>query len=670
MPNDFVERILLSQFETAKERKKIIARARKTGVTRVMLFDTYGHIEAGHFDLDVTRKRAGIIQKATRDFKAAGLGVGINVHVTIGMNMSPPRSEPLPFEHNVDFDGQVFPETYCPIDPGFQAFTAETYAILAAVEGIDDIWIDDDYRYKTKAAQCFCDIHLAEFAKITGRPWTRDEVVAALESPTPIPTEIGVQWSKLQNRAMIDCARALADAVHNVAPDLRIGFMPPSLNLIFYGGASIAEMAEVLNPASTNPGPSLIRPEYGSYNDLDRLGWSAYAPTWSAHRGYGDSAAFEGWPEIETWPSTGYNHSARVMQMKLGWGAVHGYISTTISSGRLDKPALKAIANAKKQIVEITPFVTSSEWQTRGVSVELSENIVGLRPRAGDTMNLNLEESRIMSRFGIPLWPGGDNGRVVMGNAPLARKDELDEFARDGMVVDRDAFEMLQHMGRDDILGGARLLPMPAFPASEQFMDSSVNGEARGRHVALDSFSVVRHDFPIFDLPESDEFTPLCQFLDQDENPFGVSAWTREWSGGRIAVVPFRLGQASAERGLLAPLRKTQLEAMLEWTSGKQLPVRFGFDSAYDLKVVYRQHTSGKRVFLGFGNFSLDDLTDVTLHLPLFAEAKTVEIRMLDDQGKWKSTESAIGEGGCLKLRGRFGIPDQEIRVYEIIATG
>ena len=658
--NDFVQRIAIGDFETAKARKKIISACRRMGVTRIMMFNTYGHIEPGHVDLDENRRRAEVMTKASRDFRAAGLGVGVNIHVTLGMNMSPPRKVPLVPHHKVDFDGDVFRETYCPFDPGLQAYLAELYGTLATVEGIDDIWIDDDYRYKTKAGQCFCALHLAEFARETGRDWTREQVVEALASRTLVPTETAVQWGRLQNRALSECAAAIAEAVHEVRPSIRIGFMPPWGNLAFYGAQSVREIGRILNPNTKG----LARPEYGGYSDLDRLAWGAYCPTWAMQRTFGDS--YEGWPELEIWPSTGYNHSARVLQMKLVWGAIHGFVSTTLGCSRWDKPVLKAVSSAKAQMAEITPFVTSSDWQASGVSLELSENTVGLRPKA-DVLTLDHFAARLMGRLGLPLWPDGGCGRVLVGNAPLARQDELAEFVREGMIVDRDAFAVLRAMERDDIIGAARMTSPDGYPAAERYAESDLNGMAAGQVVSLEGLSPVRLGLPIYEIPDSPEFTPLCWLDDQDREPLGVNLWARQWAGGKIAVLPFSLNESGCEQGFLTALRKSQFEALLEWLTGRPLPSRFGHAEAYDMQVVYRQHRSDGRVFLGLANFGLDDATEFSIHVPILDGASAAEVRVLDNRGKWKSVQRPVGAGGRLDFRSSLAVPDQEVRAYEII---
>ena len=660
MANDFVQRIAIGEFETARARKKVIAECRRMGATRVMLFNTYGHIEPGHLDLDETRRRADIISHASRDFRAAGLGVGVNIHVTLGMNMSPPRQVPLNAQHTVDFDGDVFTETYCPFDPGFQNYTAETYAILAAVEGIDDIWIDDDFRYKNKAGQCFCPLHLEAFAQDTGRPWTRRQVIDALRSDTLVPTDLAVKWGHVQNRALIDCAGAIADAVRRVAPHLRIGFMPPSHNVSFYGTDSVREICQRLNPNTRG----LARPEYGGYSDIDRVAWGPYCPTWAMQRAVGDT--YEGWPELETWPGTGFNHSARVVQMKLAWGAIHGYVSTTLSGARRDKPILKAIANAKAQITEITPFVTSPDWQTRGVSLELSENTLGLRTKA-DHLTLEHFAARLMTRTGLPIWPAGGCGRVLVGNSPLARADELQQFAREGMIIDRDAFAILREMNRDDIIGPANIIDNPGFPAAERYTKSDLNGKAAAQTVDLAPLAVVRHNLALYHIPDSPEFTPLCWLDDQGRQPLGISTWTRQWSGGKIAVLPFSLNEHDCEHGFLTALRKNQLETILEWLTGQPLPLRFGYGEAFDLQAVYREHRDGDRIFLGLANFGLDDANEFALHLPLLDGAAQAQIRVLDSKGKWRSAQRPVADRGRIDIRTSLGVPDQEVRAYEII---
>jgi len=600
------------------------------------------------------------MNKASRDFRAAGLGVGVNIHVTLGMNMSPPRKTPLPCHHKVDFDGAVFAETYCPLDEGLQQYLADMYATLARVEGIDNIWIDDDFRYKTKAGQCFCPLHLGELAKDTGRDWTRPELVEALPSTSLVPSDLAVTWGRVQDRGLVACARAIADAVHRAAPNVRIGFMPPSGDVSFYGAECVSEIGRVLNPSKRG----LARPEYGAYNDLDRVAWSAYRPTWAMKRAFGDS--YEGWPELETWPGTGYNHSARVAQMKLAWGAIHGYVSTTISTARVDKPMLKAIANAKKQIAQITPFVTSSDWQARGVSLELSENTLGLRTTV-DVLTDEKFAARLVGRTGLPLWPEGGCGRILVGNSPLARREDLAQFAREGMILDRDAFAVLEAMGRDDIAGGARLAPRTGYAAAERFTESELNGKAAGLEVSLAGFSPVRESLPMFQLPDSPEFTVLSRFQDQGRQPMGVSLWARQWADGKIVVLPFSLGEPGTEQGFLTAVRKSQVEALLAWLTGSELPARLGFAEAYDVQIVYRQHCAGDRLFLGLANFGLDDATEFSIYLPLLDGASAAEVRVLDSKGKWRSLERPVGAGGRLEVRGPMAVPDQEVRAFEII---
>jgi hypothetical protein len=241
-------------------------------------------------------------------------------------------------------------------------------------------------------------------------------------------------------------------------------------------------------------------------------------------------------------------------------------------------------------------------------------------------------------------------------------------FAREGMILDRDAFAVLEAMGRDDIIGGARLALRTGYAAAEQFAVLEGNGLFTGQVESLEAFSPVRQNLPVYRLPESSEFTVLSRWNDPDRKPLGVSLWTRQWADGKIAVLPFSLNEFGVEQGFLTARRKSQIEALLTWLTGCELPVRL-CGPAYDVQTVVRQHRSRRRVFLGLANFGLDDATEFAVYLPALAGAACAQVRILDSRGKWREVKRPVGEGGRLKFRGSLAVPAQEVRAYEIRRT-
>lgn len=653
MAMQFVLRLLYGTFEMPAERAWTLERARLMRADRVMLFSARGHNEPAHLDHAEVLRRAAVMREAAVEFRAAGIGVGVNNLATIGMNFSPPRKHRFPFQNLVDADGATYPETFCPLDGDFRQYLDFLYTAWCTVQP-DEVWIDDDFRYKTMAAQCFCPLHLAGFAEFTGREWTREEVVAAIASDGPVPNEMALHWADCQQQGLFSAARAIADAVHRVDPDIRIGFMGITNSVPFYGSVYLHDLCALLNPRQA----PLLRPEYGSYNDESRTLWNAYVPRWCCARAVGDRA--ELWPEMETWPYTGFNHSRRVTRMKLAWGAVFGMTSTTVNIGA-DAGMAGAVGEAKAMVRAIAEVIESPDLVPRGVSLEMSENRTAARSHA-EPIGIEGFAARQLTRMGLPLWPEGGCGRILVGNAPYVRRESLADFAREGLILDRSAFEVLAAMERDDLLGGARSGAMGGLPVEEVCADQAANGRAAGSILSMELAIVVRPTVAGFSLPASSDYTPLGWYLDAEGQRLSPSVWSRVWDGGRLVVLPYALNDANAEYAILNPVRKVQLESLLAWAAGRVLPVRI--ERGCDLAVVYRE--GAKSLVVGLANYALDDADDYALVLPALAGLSMVSARILDDQAHWQAARLPVDEEGRLRLSGPFRVPTQQVRVIEI----
>jgi len=350
--------------------------------------------------------------------------------------------------------------------------------------------------------------------------------------------------------------------------------------------------------------------------------------------------------------------------MKLAWGAVHGFTSSTISVPPWPDWR-RAVAQGKRHVRAVARALADPALRPRGVSLELSEDLVTRRARPGP-LNLEPEPPRVLMRLGLPLWPDGGCGRVLAGNAPLVREAELAQFAREGLLLDRAAFDVLSSMGRDDILGGARSRQMGGIPVLERFADDPLNGLAAGRTMSMEMAIVVRPTLQGFELPQSEEFRPLSSFQDADGHSLSAAAWAREWPGGRLAVLPFRLAETASQNAILNPLRKSQMVGMLEWATGAPLPVIV--EDAPDVAVVYRESQDGGRVVLGLANYSHDGADGLTLRVPLLAGAGEVEARVLGDSVRWRSKRLRVDAGGRIPVGGPLALRAQEVAVLDLTA--
>lgn len=81
---------------------------------------------------------------------------------------------------------------FCPLGDEFLAYIAKAARTLAA-EKPDFFMVDDDTRLITGVNGCYCPLHLAEFARRTGRQRTREEVIADCKADPSLAAE----WDRL-----------------------------------------------------------------------------------------------------------------------------------------------------------------------------------------------------------------------------------------------------------------------------------------------------------------------------------------------------------------------------------------------------------------------------------------------------------------------------------------
>ena len=73
---------------------------------------------------------------------------------------------------------------FCPLDENFKKYIVDVAAMLAAERPVF-IMGDDDIRGFSPKAECFCQLHTAEFNRRTGKNFTPDEYREAVLNATP-----------------------------------------------------------------------------------------------------------------------------------------------------------------------------------------------------------------------------------------------------------------------------------------------------------------------------------------------------------------------------------------------------------------------------------------------------------------------------------------------------
>lgn len=121
-------------------------------------------------------------------------------------------------------DGTPHPFANCPLDETFSKTLARDMADYAAVARPDFIFVEDDFSL-TAANGCFCERHLAEFAKRQGKRYEREELLAILAQDTPEAIALNRAWQALKKDTLIDLAREIRAEMDKKCPEIPIGLM-------------------------------------------------------------------------------------------------------------------------------------------------------------------------------------------------------------------------------------------------------------------------------------------------------------------------------------------------------------------------------------------------------------------------------------------------------------
>ena len=193
----------------------------------------------------------------------------------------------------------------CPRQKAFLDYMRETGRLYAASKPWC-VWLDDDMRvnnhlpatddFNGEFLGCFCDTCVGDFSGEEGRSFTRESLVKAIRADAAMKA----RWERFSFTSLAGLARAIAEGVHEVSPESRMGYefgpWPNQNQLLVF---------EALYQASGRK-KVLARPGGGDYYDNDPFAQVKKSFTMACQmRMLGESPFIEACcPEVECWPRT------------------------------------------------------------------------------------------------------------------------------------------------------------------------------------------------------------------------------------------------------------------------------------------------------------------------------------------------------------------------------
>ena len=477
-----------------------------------------------------------------------------------------------PFVKIVGLNGKESPISACPADPAFRAYFVANLTAVARLAKPFLIMIEDDFQPHNHPNidwyGCFCERHLASFARRTGKVRTREELYRLFhEMKDPDSFRLRCEWERMQCEDLVKLSETLADAVAAVSPHTRLALSAPGCQ----NEPMDVAVARALAGERHRPAVRFHGAHYGMDTPTD-FPPLLHSAQWSRENLPAD---IEFWYEADPCPHNPFFASAARMEAMMSsafamgfdelyfWGLSSSVDALETASDYLDMyraaaPRLQAIRAEARRGRLVGMGVAFDPWERLHV------------PYWGDEPYERGSWHRVIGRMGLPVSLGPQKATLYAGAYAFSAMDDAAVRAcLSGRVfLDGVAAESLIGRGYGDLVG-LRHEPCDTvlFTGERVIADGALIGSAMHQNYGLDGCRVSRL------LPDGAE--ELSVYFAKDPANVVQSALTRFRNrlGGRVAVLALDLRRAVTANLFCARKRELIAEAY-EWLTEEPLPLR------------------------------------------------------------------------------------------------
>ncbi|MFC3800784.1 hypothetical protein [Cohnella sp. GCM10012308] len=593
----------------------LVAFCREGHIDDVMFF--IEPMNLNHTRMEEARPWMETIAKAKARLDLIGVTTSINPLNTLLHDAAGNRlSEDLNFQLMVDPQGTSSSVVACPLCPEWRSYIAEMYAYYATLKPYS-LWIEDDFRFHNHGplewGGCFCDAHLREFARMAGLTSIGREAFVAGLLAGGEPHEYRRIWLDSCRQTLVDVAKLIADAVHRVSPDTRMGLMTSMPSVHAAEGRDWHALIEALGGARH----ALVRPHLPAYRETSGMQYAwlfqevsmltaAYLPPHSELR-----------PELENVPYTSFSKSKTFQKYQVETSLLLGSQGITLNivdmagNGLYPEERAELWLSEEKTFLDAAASLDLSMDQMEGVQVLVNERSAY---RLHTSSPCHMEAlypaeafwSGLLSAFGIAnkyaVNRPESNGAIALSGQSLRNYGEAEIralFAAHAVLLEGDAVDTLCAMGLGSLCG-AKQASWTELQTCEQIVDGrEYAGTREGRmrpYLTLGRFLNVEY--------EEDASIEIVSDIRTVQGVRVCAGMTIV--DGRIFILPY--GQRQPE-GLLNPIRRAVIQEVLAAMPGRR-PLTI---ASYAPHVSVFEYRSGRRQAIALVNHSLDEVDEIAL---------------------------------------------------------
>jgi len=382
-PFTYMLRYALTPDHLESERMEaLIAFCERAAIDDVMFF--IAPMELHHITTVEAKPWLDTISRAMSELEKVGVTTSINPLTTLGHDDATNRLlAGQSFQTMVDPYGREAAVTACPLCPEWRKHIIDVYVHYAAAKPIT-LWVEDDFRFHNHSplewGGCFCEAHMELFAREAGvaRLERSEFVRGVLASGTPHPYRR--IWLDTCRRTLVELAREIAAAVHDVSPSTRIGLMSSSPIIHAAEGRDWHGIVHALSgdtaQASTEAVVRVHLPAYGEMSGI-QYGWDFAAVSRLTAALLPDHT--EIYPELENVPYSAFSKSAAFQRYQMETALLLGSRGITLNiidmagNGLYPQEKYEQWLAAEKAFLQAVGAMKLHECEEIGVQILVNE---------------------------------------------------------------------------------------------------------------------------------------------------------------------------------------------------------------------------------------------------------------------------------------------------------
>ena len=520
----------------------------------------------------------------------------------------------------VDLDGST--PRFCPLDENYRNYIFETVAALAK-EKPCFILGDDDIRSFSPKAECFCELHTAEFNRRTGKHFTPEEYRLAVRN-CKVGDGIFSAYEQLRQETVNGVCRLIREAIDSVDSSIPAGTCMPGWEYRFNGGAAKAI-------AGRNQ-PPVMRIANGKYQEWSSLDLGCNHLVSMACRLFWHDIP-EVLDEADTCPHTLYSKAARSVHAKLCsaiFAGLNGAKIWYVNTHKGDFPVNRKYTGELEKYRGFYPVLakTFHDAVPEGIIIPVHDKFPNWHPSDTRETFVSPENwvDRILGVYGIPFRASfrlNENGiYAIAGETAIERfsDDQLRQLMTRKVLLDGPAAVALTRRGFSRDLG-----------VKAEYRDFAFNREVSANGKTLYPISrIPKIPFLVKTASNAEILTSLGYAASSDSSTIETvcpgSILHRNNRGGIICTTAFQLNFIFS---WMQDKRKIWLETLLERLNGKKLP--YVSAEFQPVMLLHRKLKSGENV-LGVFNLGFDPMESISVR----CAGKPEKAEILQPNGRWK----------------------------------